>query len=165
MKDDKQKENEKTTFKQCNKLEFDSFQSANESENQKEKEHPFNKEKQKISIIKKYINTNDDKVEIENVKKRILNSNKSLDSKENEIYISPRLIEKDKKSFNTEIELMNNRIFTNSKILGTKLDKDKVSKIENLKEKINPCKISKPEIGDKKEENSFTSREKNNKGN
>ena len=161
MEDDKQKENEETTCEKHNKLEFDSSQSANESENQKEKEHPFNKEKQKISIKikKKYINTNDDKVEIENVKKRILNSDKSLDSKENDIYISARLIEKNKKSFNTEIELMNNRIFTNSKILGTKLDKGKLSKIENLKEKINPCKISKPEIGDKKEENSFTSRE------
>ena len=81
-------------------MEFDSFQSANESENHKKKEHPFNKEKQEISLKlkKKYININNDKLEIENVKKRILNSDKSLHSKENDIYISARMIEKNKKN-------------------------------------------------------------------
>ena len=100
VEDDKQKENKEITFENCHKLECDSFQSANESENHKKKEHPFNKEKQEISvkIKKKYINTNNDKLEIENVKKRILNSDKSLHSKENDIYISARMVEKNKKN-------------------------------------------------------------------
>ena len=74
VEDDKQKENKEITFENCHKLEFDSFQSANKSENHKKKEHPFNKEKQEISlkIKKKYININNDKLEIENVKKEYL---------------------------------------------------------------------------------------------